>query len=322
MQALPGLGWGLAALAFALATVVRFLSDGLLPPGFPYLTYFPAVVLTAFFAGTGPGALCAVLSGLGAWYWFIPPFGTFSLSSSVLVALAFYVFVIAVDLLFIHVATTTVRALERERGVSGGLYEQQRVMFQELQHRVANNMQFVSSLLNLQKRKLAHDPASASAAIDEAKARIDTIGRIHRRLYDPDTANRPAERTFQDLCEDVLASSDASGVRVEVSAPGFVFGLDRLSTLSLILVELVTNSLKHAFPGGRGGLIRVVFEPAGGGRVRMTVADDGVGFDLSRLGTNRGSLGQRIVGGLATRIGGEVAYANETGAVTRLTFKP
>src|SRR4051812_25591604 len=84
--------WGLALIAFLVALTTRFAFDHLLPAGFPYLTFFPAVILTTFFAGVLPGAVCAIACGLAAWYWFIPPTGTFAINFSVLVALGFYAF--------------------------------------------------------------------------------------------------------------------------------------------------------------------------------------------------------------------------------------
>jgi len=85
----PWLGHGFALLAFAAALVARFALDRSLPAGFPYLTFFPAVIITSFVAGTRAGLLCALLSGLAAWFWFIPPFGSFTVDRLSAVALGF-----------------------------------------------------------------------------------------------------------------------------------------------------------------------------------------------------------------------------------------
>ncbi|RZK86121.1 MAG: DUF4118 domain-containing protein [Methylobacterium sp.] len=73
LRARPWLGEGAALTASALALGLRFALDDILPPGFPYLTFFPAVILTTFFFGLRPGITCATLSGFAAWYFFIPP---------------------------------------------------------------------------------------------------------------------------------------------------------------------------------------------------------------------------------------------------------
>ena len=77
------LRWGLALLAATLAIALRMVIDADLPAGFPYLTFFPAVILGSFFLGTGPGVLIAVICGLAAWYWFIPPFASFLVTGSI-----------------------------------------------------------------------------------------------------------------------------------------------------------------------------------------------------------------------------------------------
>ena len=77
----PVLAYSTGLFAFALALAVRFAFNGLLPAGFPYLTFFPAVLLTAFFCGTGPGIVTATLSVAAAWFWFIPPFDSFALDT-------------------------------------------------------------------------------------------------------------------------------------------------------------------------------------------------------------------------------------------------
>ncbi|OYW91209.1 MAG: hypothetical protein B7Z13_13105 [Caulobacterales bacterium 32-67-6] len=127
----PVLAYGLAVLSSALAFYVRWLLDGDLPPGFPYLTFFPAVILTAFLGGLGPGILCAVLSGLAAWWFFIPPVG-FGLSGASALTLVFFAFVVAVDIIVIELMRRALLDLRREQDLTAQLYERQRVMFSDL----------------------------------------------------------------------------------------------------------------------------------------------------------------------------------------------
>ncbi len=75
------LGYGLALASFALALFSRFHLQGTLPPGFPYLTFFPAVIVTTFLAGLWPGILCAALCGVAALYFFIPPVNSFAMDA-------------------------------------------------------------------------------------------------------------------------------------------------------------------------------------------------------------------------------------------------
>jgi two-component system, sensor histidine kinase PdtaS len=87
-------GFGVAAAVFLVSFGVRYGLDAWLPPGLPFLTFFPAVLLAAFLAGVWPGVLVAVLSVLAAWYFFLPPSHSFALELSG--ALALVVFVVAV----------------------------------------------------------------------------------------------------------------------------------------------------------------------------------------------------------------------------------
>lgn len=316
----PRLGEFLAVGMFAAAWALRAALDDVLPPGFPYLTFFPAVILTTYLCGLRPGITCAVLGGLAAWYQFVPPYKSFALTGSTAVALGFYAFIVAVDIALIHTMHVSGDRLRVERGVTAALYDQQRTMFQELQHRVANNMQFVAALLTLQRRKVADDPAAAATALDEARVRLETISRIHRRLYDPERISLPIGQYLQELCTDLLDATGARNVVCLVDVPPVTLDLTRLTTLSLLVVEIVTNALKHAFiPGGRG-TITIRLERLDAGRLALTVADDGrgmpAGFDP---GTSR-SLGYRISQGLAGQLGGTLAYGGTAGTVVRVEF--
>jgi K+-sensing histidine kinase KdpD len=209
LQRNPWLGHAFGLAAFGLALTLRFALDSNLPLGFPYLTFFPAVILTTFLAGTWPGLVCALLSGLAAWFWFIPPWGSFRMTHDTAVALAFYVFIVSVDIAVIDAVLRGAERLKAERAKSANLAEQHRTLFEELQHRVANNMAFVASLLMLQKRKVAEDPASASAVFDDAAHRLQVMARLHRKLHDPASLERPIGDYLHDLCTDLVEASGA-----------------------------------------------------------------------------------------------------------------
>src|SRR5205085_9342564 len=91
--------------------------------------------------------------------------------------------------------------------------ERSTTLFRELQHRVANNLQFVAALLHLQ-RKL---PLSKDAALAAAHLRLDVMGRIHRKLYDPANADRPITDFLRDLCTDLIQSAGANNVTLKVT---------------------------------------------------------------------------------------------------------
>jgi two-component sensor histidine kinase len=298
-------GYGLALVSFILALALRMKLQGDLPPGFPYLTFFPAVILTTFLAGLWPGIVCAVLSGLAALYFFIPPYNSFALDGASLIALGFYAFIVTVDIALIHFMHRASDRLRNEQRVTNALYDQQRTMFQELQHRVANNMTFVSALLHLQKRDVQTNPANAIHALEEAQSRIETMSRIHRRLYDPASVDLPAEAYFTEICADLREATGVRNVTCQIDMPAIRLDITQLTTLSLLVTELVTNSLKHAFDD-KGGTITLKLEQLAGDRLVMTVSDNGRGLpDARDLQASKG-LGTRIVTSLAAQLGGEV----------------
>jgi two-component sensor histidine kinase len=313
-------GYVLAGALVLLALGIRLQLGDELPPGFPYLTFFPAVIITAFLGGLGPGIASAVASGIAAWYFFIPPANSFELNGATALALAFYAFIVSVDITLIHLMSVTLEKLRAEQNVTSGLYDQQRTMFQELQHRVANNMMFVAGLLALHKREVAADPGRAVVAFADATLRLETMSRIHRRLYDPAAAGLPVKRYFQELTDDIIEASGAKAVLCRVEAPAMSFDLTTLVPLSLLMTEIVTNSLKHAFVAGQEGSITIVLEEATSGRYALTVSDDGRGLPLDFDPSRSRSLGFRIVQSLTAQLHGELSYDGQGGMATRVEF--
>lgn len=314
-------GYSIAVAAFATALLLRFVLQEVLPPGFPYLTFFPAVILTAFIAGTRPGILCAALSGIAAWYYFIPPFGAFGMDIPTAFALGFYTFIVGVDIALFHFMFKAADQLRSEREVTAQLYERQRTMFQELQHRVANNMSVVAALLNMQKRKVAADPATASSALDEAASRIGIMSSIHRRLYDPASAELPIRQYFDDLGTDLLrAAKKQANVQFSVDTAAVKLDMDRLMTLSLLVSELMTNSLKHGFAGRPGGNIWLSLHPVEGEKLELIIRDDGHGLpaDFDPLSSN--GLGTLITQALSQQLNGTLHIEGQGGTTARLLF--
>lgn len=312
------LGYLLAVATSTLAFYVRHALDGVMPPGFPYLTFFPAVILTAFVAGLGPGLLCAVLCGLAAWWFFIPPIG-FAITGASALTLVFYAFIVGVDITLIHVMQQALKNLRAEQALTAKLYDQQRIMFQELQHRVANNMTFVASLLQLKQRGAT---AEAAQALGEAQDRLITMSQVHRRLYDPTAMEISVEECLDALCQDLVHAVGAENVTWEVRAPDVRIDTPRLVTLSLLVAEVVTNALKHAFKDGHGGRILVSLEPVAGERnVVLRVADDGPGFPTGDVDAPPSrSLGFGIMHSLAAQLGGTLEFPSGEGGVVRLSF--
>lgn len=320
LRARPRLAYSVSVIMFALSLFARLELMEELPQGFPYLTFFPAVILTAFFCGTLPSALCALLSGLAAWYWLITPGQPFSFSGGALLALAFFAFIVIVDIVLIHFMHSTGTRLLREQRVIRELYDRQNVMFAELQHRVANNMQFISSILYLGKQNIRKG-ADPVEVLKDAQQRLQGISRIHRRLYDPSRADLPVSACLAELCEDLMEISDNPQVRCEVEPSEARLDLTRLTTLSMLVAELVTNALKHAFPDDQPGLITVSLQPVQPEGYRLVISDNGKGFTGPDGHPDPRSLGLKIIASFAAQLGATPVWRNDQGTQVEMVFR-
>ncbi len=312
-------GYVLAAIMALAAWALRYALNDWFPPGFPYLTFFPAVVVTAYFAGLRPAILCAVVSGVSAWYFFIPPYLSFQVSFPTAVALAFYAFVVAVDIFFIDGMRKALRQLEEERGRYAALAESRDLLYSELHHRVSNNIQVVGSLLRLQASRQAD--GGARQALVEAGSRIEVIAEIQRQLHNAVGDRAP----FQAFAERVLAAAAAAaGSRVALTVEGGEQPLhpDQATPVTLVMLESFNNALEHGFDAAGEGRVVVRLEQGQDDHV-LTVRDNGRGppadFDLA----GSQSLGLRIVRAMAQQLGGRFEMAREDGwTVCRLSYAP
>ncbi|MET3665084.1 two-component sensor histidine kinase [Caulobacter sp. 1776] len=310
---------GLAVALAAGAVLLRFALTSVFPPGFPYVTFFPAIVVAAYYGGFRAGVLCAALCGAAAWYFFIPPVNTFKFDLSILVALGFYVFVAGVDIFFIDGMRTALDALEAERERYRDLAESRDLLYRELHHRVSNNLQVAGALLRLQGQGVAD--ADARHALSQAGERIEVIARIQRELH-----NRTGEPVpFRAFAEALLASAAAAaGARVRLTLEGGEQPLhpDQATPVTLVMLESFNNALEHGFGAAGEGEVRVSLDQSGLTH-RLTVGNNGAdpppGFDPA---TSK-SLGLRIVRAMAQQLGGKFEMAREDGwTVCRLSYAP
>ena len=140
----------LAAVAMTgVALALRFYLDALLPPGFPYLTFFPIVVITGFVWGIYPGITAGVLSGLCSWFWFIQPSGSFALDGPAATALAFYVFVVTTDIGLLFLALRALGAQVRSHQALAAALQMQHLVSKEVDHRLKNLMATINGLISM-----------------------------------------------------------------------------------------------------------------------------------------------------------------------------
>jgi two-component sensor histidine kinase len=204
---------------------------------------------------------------------------------------------------------------DTEDRLQASLHEKE-LLLREIHHRVKNNLQIVDSLLYLQTQAIREhaDPASIEA-FRQSQSRIRAMAAIHDRLYrTPDLAAIDIREYLGILVPDLLSTYSAdTRIGVEILGDSICLGIDRAIPCALIINELLTNSLKHAFPEGRTGRIEVSFERDSSGAFRVAVMDDGVGFPTGCPWTDFKTLGLRLVRDLATQMDAEVVFEGDRG---------
>lgn len=311
----------LVTLLFCLiALFLRLTAAPLLPSGYPFVTFFPAVILASFLFGVRPGIFAALLCGFLAWYMFIPPVYDLAFNPAVAVAMLFYTGVVTTDIVLIHFMQRANYNLAVERERNRALAENRELLFHELQHRVSNNLQVVAAMLSLQQRHLDHDVARR--ALEDASARVALVGRISRALYDPSGAGQDMRAFLSTLAADILDASARQDVAVAVDAPDDL-KLDSHVTvpLALIVAESVSNAIEHGLPHG-AGTIRILLDQDATA-LTLCIADDGEGVAPDfQIGREQSSLGLRIAQALASQLGGRFTLTPgaDRGAVATLTL--
>lgn len=321
LQRRTGMVYGLALALFAVALALRFALEGTLPPGFPFLTFFPAVVLSAALCGTGPAILCATLSGFAAWWFFIGGGNHLPLNGASLMAMGFYVFIVGLDIFLIDGLMRAMLAIRDERSRSRLYAEQRDILFRELQHRVSNNLQAVSAILAIQSRSLV--APEARRVIEEAQQRISTIADIQRQFLDPDrTAGILDEDFVRSLVERCVHAAGKAGVETGLKVEPLSLQQQSFVAVALVLTECVNNAIEHAFSGEGPHRLSIRIGPAAGEAENvLTVADNGPGlppgFELARAR----SVGLDMIKAFARQIGGSFTMRDEDGTVCELKFR-
>jgi two-component sensor histidine kinase len=193
---------------------------------------------------------------------------------------------------------------------------QRDLLLREVYHRVKNNLQIVDGMLMMQTRRLV-DPV-AREALTAMRGRLYALGLVHHQLMEShDLETFDIAPFLKELSENVMQSGPSTEIGLSVRAEPLTVGLDFAIPLGLIVTELVTNSLKHAFPTGVGQ-VEVVLERTPGGDVLLVVSDNGRGFNPESQ-VSGGSLGSTIVEGLVKQLGGTLTVKHENGVRSEIS---
>jgi PAS domain S-box-containing protein len=193
------------------------------------------------------------------------------------------------------------------------------VLLREIHHRVKNNLQVIASLLDLQA---AITYPEARAAFAEGRQRVYSMALVHELLYQSrDLASIELDEYLRRLVTTVAKSYRPAGnIQLITRAPGVQLDIDTAVPCGLIVNELVSNALKHAFPGGRSGHIEVSLERDADDRFVLTVSDDGVGMPPEVELESTRTLGLRIVAALTHQLHGDIVIVRDHGTRFRIAF--
>ncbi len=196
------------------------------------------------------------------------------------------------------------------------------ILLKEIHHRVKNNLQVISGLLDLQAHHI--NDRKSREIYKESQNRVITMALIHEELYQAkDLAKVNFAEYIQNLTSNLFVSYgiDHANVNLVLEAEQIEMVVDTAIPCGLIVNELISNSLKHAFPGNENGEIRVGFRALKDGEYELTIGDNGIGLpkDLDIYKTK--TLGLQLVTVLTEQLGGTLELNRDGGTVFRIHFK-
>ena len=210
---------------------------------------------------------------------------------------------------------------DAEEKLKNSLLEKE-VLLREIHHRVKNNLQIISSLLNLQSRHVEDEPALDM--FQESRNRVRSMALVHEKLY---RSNDLAEVDFceyiQSLGRHLFISYGINSTEIDLNVDVKDVFLDINTSIpcGLIINELVSNSLKHAFSGRARGKIHVAMRPENNGKFKMVIRDDGVGLPKNLEVTQTKSLGLQLVTMLVEQLQGTLSIENKKGTSFEIVFE-
>jgi len=200
--------------------------------------------------------------------------------------------------------------------------KEKEALLREIHHRVKNNMAVVSSLLSLQARTI--EDATVRSLFEESQQRVRSMALVHEKLYQ--TKDLSAIN-FEDYIKSIISEIinlyriDTSAITTEINLEGVELDLESAVPCGLIINELLTNALKHAFPNNRSGVLCVHFAKTGEDTCTLTIKDNGVGLAEGFDYKEARSLGLRLVNVLTRQLRGTLQIKSDKGTEAVVTFR-
>lgn len=231
-------------------------------------------------------------------------------------ALVFCGIIIALLIYFLLQRNKWNRILNEKNSIIEKNLKEKELLLQEIHHRVKNNLQLISSLLSLQSRSV--DDKSATLALQEGQARVQSMALIHKNLYSDNASSGLEVKDYViQLTQQLLQTYGLNPDKIDLQLDVDPISLDvsTLVPLALIINELITNSLKYAFDQHETGKIQLSLKPTEDNQLLLRIQDNGKGFDPLQ---NTDGFGTKLIQALAAKLDATVNYFNQNGTLVEI----
>lgn len=294
--------WLAAFVIFGIALALRF-TFGPLHEAARFLIFYPAIIIAAVLLGWKEAIFVLVLSLSVGWYFFLPP--------GMLLLIVGWALVGSMNIAIITALKTMTEQLAEAN-------ERQKLLFQELQHRVANTLQSAVGKLEIIKNRMRSNPTEATNMMDEAIERMSATADMHHQLHDPILFEKGLESMLREVVATVI---DQCSVSLNLNVGELDLSLDQKSVIAMLVIEVANNSAKHVFRRNLGSLFEVSLLALPGHRAMLRIRDNGPGTtDSGETAATRGRLGMRILQGLADQIHGTLNVGIHRGMEVTVDF--
>jgi len=211
--------------------------------------------------------------------------------------------------------------IKNQNGIIANALEEKEVLLKEIHHRVKNNLQIISSLLGIQSRSISD--FKAKEAITEGRTRIHSMSLIHQDLYKENNLtgvemNIYLPKLSRDLLQTYQVNNDH--ISLDLDIQDLKLDVETIIPIGLIVNELITNSLKYAFPNNAPGVISILLKEVDN-VLLLTVSDNGIGLDASQLSKKEESFGHSLIRAFRKKLDAKVSIKSIDGTEVKLTIR-
>jgi two-component sensor histidine kinase len=246
----------LALVVCGMAFWLRLAIDGVLPPGFPYVTFFPAIIFTTFVLGMWPGIACALMGGILSLYYLLPTSNGLEMSPSTWVAIGFYLFISVAFILMLTLMDSAIRKADIAQKQAEANSEFQSIMAREMNHRVKNLFGVITSIVRL----TAKSSTDMNSFATQLAGRISSLSHAHEIVWE---SAGETSVSLHEVIERILAphrTQLSAEVNVSISGDCRVDDPHIQQVVSLLINELATNASKYGVFSKADGSLKLRIE--------------------------------------------------------------